>query len=120
MDRSVLVRVLGKNLDDLYIDLAGDIDSVTLGVGRKSTKELIDLTIQWLSTNASILKKAICHSERLKKAVDEGDDRVKIGVVVGDILTGLSLGVSVVTLTAIIVQHGVSNICKGLWVGEDN
>jgi len=115
MNSKDLSKKIDIEFEELLYQLGVDLNRSSITADKRNREELIEVSKQWLRDKQKIIYSTICGNNDIKKIVLETDDKIKIAVVVGDVLTGLALGVSIATLTAIIVQVGVSNICKEYW-----
>jgi hypothetical protein len=105
-------RLLAKNEDELLADLGADL--LGLGGVPPSVEVLNTAARGWLSDNATKIRTCVC-TEEVRKLLNSNVGSVEICVALGDLLLGQFVGVSPLSLAAIILKTGVSSFCRNLW-----
>ena len=102
-------RLFDLNETDLFFDI-GLSSSTDLEFLGKSKKQIIEAGKRWYSANQLKLKSAVCKESVLNTINKENNIELVAAVV--DLIAGIVLDVSPITVATLIVKKGINNICK--------
>jgi hypothetical protein len=99
-----------RSIDDLLELVGTELMGRNAAADPKS--QVIDRARRWLRQKLATLHPAICGSEVVKQVL-ESSDRVALITAVADVIAGLIVGVSPVTVAAILTKLGLKRLCSG-------
>jgi hypothetical protein len=97
---------------DYLIDIGWQVYRDDLGSAPMSTDQLLLAGKTWVKSRYQDMQKCICpNSEYIESLLRT--DAAEAVVIVGDLLSGLAIGVSPFTLGRFCLQFGVKKLCRG-------
>lgn len=108
-------RLLSLDDDALYTDLGVSLQAGTLGADEIPPEESKQIGARWLQKHLESLRSAVCSDARIRQVVETHGDLVTLAMAVADVITSLCVGVSVGTVSCILVKIGLARLCKTEW-----
>ncbi|MEH1833141.1 MAG: hypothetical protein V7L29_13955 [Nostoc sp.] len=111
-----------KNLEAKQLDEL-DAYSLYLEIGRElggkqalpsDRDTLFALASAWMKKKRSQFQSAICNNQNIKdlfKKYEKQEQRVDLILAIGDLIAGITIGVSPLTVSALIVKEGYESLC---------
>lgn len=106
-------KALQLDIEQLYEQIGLDLSS-DLGLGEADPKSNRQRGRRWLNKNKELLRKQVCGSQvvRLVSKQDRQWDQMLLTAAVADLIMSLSLGISPVTVAALLVKEGLVQLCE--------
>ena len=119
MDEAAIKEKLETFIEDLYVDLGQEVAPATIGpLGRINLKHLAHV---WLEERRGQIAQLICGEKSVKEWIRRPDNlegRLRLACAISDLILSICGGVSVATVSAIIVTEGVERLCKERWENQ--
>lgn len=114
MTQKELYSALNKDIKSLYIDLGKEIFSSEFSLKPLSIEEYIESANNWLNENHCKLKKVICSNKKIIQLVNnpKTNSRIVLAAAILDLILDISIGVSPITVAALIVNEGLDTLCS--------
>jgi hypothetical protein len=113
-DESLLTLSEQELLARLGKELAADeLHAIPL-----STEELIERAHVWVDAKTNILRATICPNSTVRSYFVESENW-KLFTAIIDLVASIAVGVSPVTLSALLIKRGLKNLCQSEWT-QDN
>jgi hypothetical protein len=72
----------------------------------------------WIQDHSDAIKDIICESSVVKKLVDDAD-QFQLVIAIADLVSALCIGVSPITVSAIIVKIGLKKVCRSVFPNSE-
>ncbi len=102
-------RLMNLSEDELYLDI-GLAANPDLNFLDKERKYIEEVGRNWFKNNVNKIKRVICKEEVIDSL--SKDDKLMLISAIADLLAGLYLEVSPVTVAVLVVKQGVNNLCE--------
>jgi hypothetical protein len=112
--RKQIEQLLNTSTNNLYSQLGAELrDSIMRGVGPEHKSALIALARDWVKRNMVQLQTSICSSPGVQDFINSPSTsrRVEIVAIIADIVAQTWVGIPPFTLSALLVQEGLSELC---------
>ena len=102
-----------KSIEELYKLIGEQLLSETLGIDEFSDEETKEEAVDWENQQRVNLRKSICGSDPYRAYIEnpEGWDWVMIVTALADLIAGVVVGVSPLTVAALILKKGLDKLC---------
>jgi hypothetical protein len=100
--------------DELWVLLGRQLSVTERKAIPDRPEALIERARQWFDSKRSELSDAIC-SNRQVRELYEHDDMGPLAVAISDLIIGVCIGVSPITVAYLIVRIGVGRLCRAHW-----
>lgn len=121
MNEQEIGRLLSVTTAELWTQLGNELSGEP--ILPPSPRELTRLARAWFSRNRNALVERICGNSRVKTIMREANDPTKrsvaLVVAIADVVTAAVTGVSPWTLSALLVQEGLEQLCREAWTSPD-
>ena len=108
-----LQNKLSQPEETLLLEIGKELGLTSMKMGEPDDDELLEDAEQWVSQRMSALRIRICESHvgSLIRIREHKWNDVLLVAAIADLITGLTTGVSPVTVAALLVRRGVSALC---------
>ena len=113
--RDEILRKIDWDEENLLYRLGSQIVSEGKGAFPFNRKQLIDAGRKWLLENRELLEKTICSNRNIQDYFLQDKikkSRIELASVLADLLSGVCIGVSPVTVTLLVLKQGVKELCQ--------
>lgn len=84
------------------------------GMLPKSREDLLKDAREWMEGHLSDFERMICSSEKVRKLAAESEGPT-LASAIADLILGVCIGVSPVTVSYLLLKYGIFRLCKQEW-----
>lgn len=110
-------ELLRSSEEELLVSIGMEINEGSLALPRRRDW-LTRSAKRWLKVREDTLRQAICSSDRVRTLVHDSQD-VLLVTAVADLILSICTGVSPITVAALLVRRGISELCMLVWKDEE-
>ena len=111
-----IVSTLSLKEEEIFEKIGIEASSVQ-GAFPPSKQELIAIGKRWWTYHKEQLTNSICDSEAVKKAYNSSDELAVLAAVL-DLISGIAIGISPITVAVLLVKLGIDKTCKNKWENQ--
>lgn len=119
MNKDDIADIIGKDLEELYLDV-GIAIFAKMAI-PPDNKNLIAAGRKWLKSKKSEFAELICKDDKIlqiRNMQNSAKRRIQLVIAVCDLITGVITGVPPWTVSALIVKEGIHTLCDEVWKHE--
>jgi hypothetical protein len=115
VESNEISNLLALSEDELLAKIGIDVAGESLRLRPPSVQDLIQKGREWLIANMQMLQNQVCRDLELRRMVENPTDNQVLAIAVLDLITSYVVGVSPITVTALLIKRGLRNLCRECW-----
>lgn len=114
MNDTNVEKILLMTEQDLFTSIGNDLQNISLRADEHTPKDSEKMGRKWFTFNKQQLLREICFSEKIVKFLieEKTEEKVELVTAVSDVIVGLCGGISVISVSALLVKAGLKSLCS--------